>query len=74
MGAILNRREQHGVADACRLIRNRWSAAERLQRRRIAEARQQELWQLLEATCGPSAKATAGIPAPVSDRHAGSFR
>jgi hypothetical protein len=66
MDALINPRERDGVASACRLIRTRWTQAERHQRRQIAEAKQQALWRLFEAACSPSGQDGFGEPAAPS--------
>ena len=48
MDSVANSRVQCEVVGACRLIRGRWNWEERRQRRRLAEAKQQDLWRLLE--------------------------
>ena len=52
MDASTSLSERWEVVGACHLIRGRWSREERRQRQRLAEAKQQELRRLLEATSG----------------------
>ena len=71
MDAIINPRKRYGVASACRRIRGRWDRQERHQRRRIAEAKQQELRRSLEAAWSLSAiegvgKTASGFGADVA--------
>ncbi len=69
MDAIIHSRKRCGVASACRLIRGRWDPEERRQRRQMAKAMQQELWQLLTAGRSVPAKGEAGKPAFASGVH-----
>lgn len=69
MDAIVNPRKRYGVASACRRIRGRWGREERRQRQRIAEAKQQELWRLLEAAWRLSAKEGVDRPLSASGAH-----
>ena len=69
MDAIINPRRRYGVATACRRIRGRWDREERRQRRRIAEAKQQELWRSLEAAWSLSAIEGVGKTASASGAH-----
>jgi hypothetical protein len=64
---IVVSRERCGVASACRLIRGRWSREERSQRRRMAQAMQRELWQLLVAAS--SVPGQEGIGKAVARSH-----
>ena len=49
MDGAIHSSAQWEVLRACRLIRTRWSWEERHQRRRVAAAKQRELWRLLGA-------------------------
>lgn len=69
MDAILNSRKRCGVANTCRLIRGRWNREERCRRRRIAEAKQQQLWRLLEAAWNLPAIEGVGKPASACGTH-----
>jgi len=69
MDAIINPRKRYGVASACRRIRGRWDREERRQRRRIADAKQQELWRSLEAAWSLSAIEGVAKTASASGSH-----